>query len=82
MWLRSVFLKTLRDYRIAGVLSRPRAEFVAQRVPHEPLVAAPLQAGELEQLPPHAAEVLLPASVVRSEHVRIGIVAKRESALL
>lgn len=64
----------LRHNGIAGVLRRSRAEFVAQCVPHEPLVAAPFQTGELEELAPHATEVLLASSVLGPEDVRVWIV--------
>lgn len=42
----------LRDHRVARVLGRPRAKLVTQRVPHEPLVAAVLQACKGEQPAP------------------------------
>src|SRR6202790_2222290 len=49
----------LCDDRISCVLGGPRAELVAQRVPDEALVATPLQPRELEQFPPHGAEIAL-----------------------
>ena len=66
----------LGDDWIAGVLGGPRAELVAQRVPHETLVAPLLQAGEREQLAPHPTEVLLMSPVFGPEHVRLRIVLR------
>lgn len=61
---------------IACVLCGPRAELVAQGVPNDPFVASPIEPGELEEFPPHAAEILLAAAGFCPEDVRFGIVAQ------
>src|SRR5205807_6646727 len=72
----------LSDHGIAGVLRGARAELVSQRVPHDPVVASPVQSGKLEQFAPHPSEALLMAAIFRSEDVCVGILAERKSSLL
>jgi hypothetical protein len=64
----------LRDDGIPGVLRRPRAELVAQRVPDQALVAAVVETGELEEPMPGGAEVLLAEARGGSEHIAVGVV--------